>query len=48
MTKKRLAFVTNIYRDNNFVSGGVKLNYILCKGLQEHGYKLICLQVIYL
>ncbi len=40
MTKKRLAFVTNIYRDNNFVSGGVKLNYILCKGLQEHGYKI--------
>ena len=38
MTNKKIAFVTNIYRDNNFSSGGVKLNYILLNGLKRSGY----------
>ena len=32
---KKIAFVTNIYRDNNFASGGVKLNFILLCGLKK-------------
>lgn len=33
MANKKIAFVTNFYMDNNFSSGGVKLNYILLNGL---------------
>ena len=38
MANKKRAFVTRAYVENNFVSGGVKLNYILLKGLKKIGY----------
>lgn len=40
MTNKKIAFVTNFYIDNNFSSGGVKLNYILLNGLKHSGYTI--------
>ena len=40
MANKKIAFVTNFYMDNNFSSGGVKLNYILLNGLKCSGYSI--------
>ncbi len=37
---KKIAFVTPIYTDDNFTSGGVKLNYILLKGLKDKGFSI--------
>ncbi len=40
INNKKIAFVTNVYVDNNFTSGGVKLNYILLEGLKKYGYQI--------
>ena len=37
---KKIAFVTHIYTDSNFHSGGVKLNYILLNGLKKCNYTI--------
>lgn len=38
MKSKTIAFVTPVYTDNEFDSGGIKLNFILLDGLKKHGY----------
>lgn len=38
MNTKTIAFVTPVYKDNEFDSGGIKLNFILLEGLKKHGY----------
>lgn len=45
---KRIAFVTYLYTDSNFESGGVKLNYLLVDGLKNAGYHvdLFCSEVL--
>lgn len=37
---KKIAFVTYLYSDSNFSSGGVKLNYILLDGLKKAGFQI--------
>ncbi|MCM1264991.1 MAG: glycosyltransferase family 4 protein [Candidatus Gastranaerophilales bacterium] len=40
MNKQRIAFVTKIYTDSNFKSGGVKLNFLLLEKLYNYGYSI--------
>ena len=37
---ENIAFVTPVYSDSNFDSGGIKLNYILLEGLIKKGYSI--------
>lgn len=37
---KQIAFITNGYADNNFSSGGVKLNFMLLQKFVEAGYSI--------
>ncbi len=45
---KKIAFVTYLYTDANFESGGVKLNYLLVNGLKNAGYQvdLYCSEIL--
>ncbi len=36
--KNKIAFVASLYQENNFTSGGVKLNYILLEYLKKNDY----------
>ncbi len=36
--KNKIAFVASLYQENNFTSGGVKLNYILLEYLKKNNY----------
>ncbi len=38
MKHNKIAFVTGIYTDTDFVSGGVKLNFLLLKKLHQYGF----------
>ena len=48
MKNNSIAFVTRIYTDENFDSGGIKLNFILLENLKRCGYKidLFCNKII--
>lgn len=40
MVMQKIAFVTEVYQDSNFSTGGEKLNYILLKELKMLGYSI--------
>lgn len=37
---KKIAFISEVYQDSEFSTGGEKLNYLLLKGLVQNGYRV--------